>query len=190
MPQLASPESLPQTASVPLMGRIAAGVPISAIQTRGHRGAAGSGGGRGAFRPGGEGRFHDRRRHQRGRHHHRQALRNAEQRRHRRGPGRKEEATLKRLRRGRSIALEAANPNYETRIFGPDQVASRAGWWASSAGIKSLTHRDYRRRGDHPRRRRHLDRGRKPGQPAETASEGHAPAPKASARASRQRSRS
>jgi repressor LexA len=35
----------------------------------------------------------------------------------------KEEATLKRLRkRGASIALEAANPSYETRIFGPDQV--------------------------------------------------------------------
>jgi repressor LexA len=34
-----------------------------------------------------------------------------------------EEATLKRLRRkGASIALEAANPNYGTRIFGPDQV--------------------------------------------------------------------
>lgn len=33
------------------------------------------------------------------------------------------EATLKRLRRrGASIALEAANPNYETRIFGPHQV--------------------------------------------------------------------
>jgi len=35
-----------------------------------------------------------------------------------------EEATLKRLRRkGASIALEAANPLYETRIFGPDQVS-------------------------------------------------------------------
>lgn len=34
-----------------------------------------------------------------------------------------EEATLKRLRkRGNSVALEAANPNYETRIFGPDRV--------------------------------------------------------------------
>ena len=34
-----------------------------------------------------------------------------------------EEATLKRLRkRGNSIALEAANPSYETRIFGPDRV--------------------------------------------------------------------
>ena len=34
-----------------------------------------------------------------------------------------EEATLKRLRRkGGSIALEAANPKYQTRVFGPDQV--------------------------------------------------------------------
>jgi repressor LexA len=34
-----------------------------------------------------------------------------------------EEATLKRLRKkGASIALEAANPAYETRIFGPDQI--------------------------------------------------------------------
>ncbi|MBC8038367.1 MAG: transcriptional repressor LexA [Rhizobiales bacterium] len=34
-----------------------------------------------------------------------------------------DEATLKRLRRkGDSIALEAANPNYETRIFGPDRI--------------------------------------------------------------------
>ena len=35
-----------------------------------------------------------------------------------------EEATLKRLRKkGGSIALEAANPAYETRIFGPDRVS-------------------------------------------------------------------
>lgn len=34
-----------------------------------------------------------------------------------------EEATLKRIRKkGNSIALEAANPAYETRIFGPDRV--------------------------------------------------------------------
>jgi repressor LexA len=34
-----------------------------------------------------------------------------------------EEATLKRLRRkGGAVALEAANPAYETRIFGPDRV--------------------------------------------------------------------
>ena len=35
----------------------------------------------------------------------------------------REEVTLKRLRRkGASIALEPANKNYETRIFGPDRV--------------------------------------------------------------------
>jgi repressor LexA len=34
-----------------------------------------------------------------------------------------EEATLKRLRRrGDSIALEAANPAYETRLYGADRV--------------------------------------------------------------------
>jgi repressor LexA len=34
-----------------------------------------------------------------------------------------EEATLKRFRRkGQSIALEAASPSYETRIFGPDRI--------------------------------------------------------------------
>ena len=34
-----------------------------------------------------------------------------------------EEATLKRFRcKGASIALEAANPSYETQIFGPDRV--------------------------------------------------------------------
>jgi repressor LexA len=41
-----------------------------------------------------------------------------------------EEATLKRLRKkGGSIALEAANPKYETRIFGP-----RPGRGAGQAG--------------------------------------------------------
>lgn len=35
----------------------------------------------------------------------------------------KEEATLKRIfRQGGQVLLEAANPNYETRHFGPDQV--------------------------------------------------------------------
>ena len=34
VPQVAEGESLPQTVSVPVMGRIAAGVPIEAIQTR------------------------------------------------------------------------------------------------------------------------------------------------------------
>jgi repressor LexA len=33
------------------------------------------------------------------------------------------EVTLKRLRRkGNTVALEPANPNYETRIFGADRV--------------------------------------------------------------------
>ena len=36
---------------------------------------------------------------------------------------REQEATLKRLRRrGNSVALEPANPTYETRIFPPDRV--------------------------------------------------------------------
>ena len=40
-----------------------------------------------------------------------------------------EEATLKRLRkRGASIALEAANPAYETRIFGLTGCAFKARW--------------------------------------------------------------
>jgi repressor LexA len=35
----------------------------------------------------------------------------------------KEEATLKRIyQQGGKVSLEAANPNYETRHFGPDQV--------------------------------------------------------------------
>ena len=35
----------------------------------------------------------------------------------------RQEATLKRMRKkGNTIALEAANPNHETRIFGPDRV--------------------------------------------------------------------
>jgi len=34
-----------------------------------------------------------------------------------------QEATLKRMRKkGASVALEAANPSYETRIFGPDRI--------------------------------------------------------------------
>lgn len=40
------------------------------------------------------------------------------------------EATLKRFRRkGETVALEAANPAYETRIYGPDrvEVQGRAG---------------------------------------------------------------
>ena len=47
-----------------------------------------------------------------------------------------EEATLKRLRKkGGSIALEPANRNYETRIFGPDQVEVQGKLSALSAAI-------------------------------------------------------
>jgi repressor LexA len=125
VPQVAEGESLPQTVSVPVMGRIAAGVPIEAIQTRldtievppdlltkGEHYAlevkgdsmidAGILDGDTII------------------------LRKCEDA----SNGDivvalvdEEEATLKRLRRrGDSIALEAANATYETRIFGPDRV--------------------------------------------------------------------
>jgi repressor LexA len=125
VPQVAEGESLPQTVSVPVMGRIAAGVPIEAIQTRldtievppdlltkGEHYAlevkgdsmidAGILDGDTII------------------------LRKCEDA----SNGDivvalvdEEEATLKRLRRrGDSIALEAANAAYETRIFGPDRV--------------------------------------------------------------------
>jgi repressor LexA len=78
--------------SIPVMGRIAAGTPISAIQSRSHsvvirrQDTANTGDIIVAL-------IDD------------------------------EEATLKRLRkRGSSIALEAANPAYETRVLGPDRV--------------------------------------------------------------------
>ena len=125
VPQVAEGESLPQTVSVPVMGRIAAGVPIEAIQTRldtidvppelltkGEHYAlevkgdsmidAGILDGDTII------------------------LRKCEDA----SNGDivvalvdEEEATLKRLRRrGDSIALEAANAAYETRIFGPDRI--------------------------------------------------------------------
>ena len=115
-----------RTVSVPVMGRIAAGTPISAIQNHTHDIACPpdcSTNGR-ALRAGGEGRFDDRGRHPRRRHRRHPPLRHGGERRHRRGAwSDQEEATLKRLRKkGATIALEAANPEYKTRIFGPDQV--------------------------------------------------------------------
>ncbi len=113
------------TASIPVMGRIAAGVPISAIQNNTHDIAVpldmlGSGE-HYALEVKGDSMI--------------EAgifdgdtviIRNASTA----SPGEivvalvdDEEATLKRFRRkGASIALEAANPAYETRIFGPDRV--------------------------------------------------------------------
>jgi repressor LexA len=111
--------------SIPVMGRIAAGVPIDAIQHRTHSISVPpdmiSGGEHYALEVKGDSMI--------------EAgifdgdtviIRNANTA----TPGEivvalvdEEEATLKRFRRkGASIALEAANPAYETRIFGPDRV--------------------------------------------------------------------
>lgn len=111
--------------SIPVMGRIAAGVPIDAIQHRTHSISVPpdmiSGGDHYALEVKGDSMI--------------EAgifdgdtviIRNANTA----NPGEivvalvdEEEATLKRFRRkGASIALEAANPAYETRIFGPDRV--------------------------------------------------------------------
>ena len=193
VPQVAEGESLPQTVSVPVMGRIAAGVPIEAIQTRldtvevppdlltkGEHYAlevkgdsmidAGILDGDTII------------------------LRKTEDA----SNGDivvalvdEEEATLKRLRRrGDFDCARSRQCGLRDAHLWPGPRARAGPARRPDPPVLSLTHRDCRRRGDHPRRRRHLDRGRKPGQPAETASEGHAPAPKASARASRQRSRS
>lgn len=112
-------------AMVPVMGRIAAGVPIEAIQNQTHSIAVPpemlAGGEHYALEVKGDsmieaGIFDG----------DTVVIRNAETA----NPGDivvalvdGEEATLKRFRRkGASIALEAANPAYETRIFGPDRV--------------------------------------------------------------------
>ncbi len=111
--------------TVPVMGRIAAGVPIDAIQHKTHSIAVPpemlSGGEHYALEVKGDsmidaGIFDG----------DTVIIRNASTA----NPGEivvalvdEEEATLKRFRRkGASIALEAANPAYETRIFGPDRV--------------------------------------------------------------------
>ena len=125
VPQVAEGESLPQTVSVPVMGRIAAGVPIEAIQTRTNTIEVPpellSKGEHFALEVNGDSMI--------------DAgildgdtiiVRKCEDA----SNGDivvalvdEEEATLKRLRRrGDSIALEAANAAYETRIFGPDRV--------------------------------------------------------------------
>jgi repressor LexA len=114
-----------RTASVPLMGRIAAGVPISAIQNHSNDVACppdmlGSGEHYALEVKGDsmiEAGIHD-------------GDTVIIRRCHSADNGdivvalvEREEATLKRLRKkGSTIALEAANPAYETRIFRPDQV--------------------------------------------------------------------
>jgi repressor LexA len=125
VPQVAEGESLPQTVSVPVMGRIAAGVPAEAIQNRMNTIEVPpellTKGEHFALEVKGDSMI--------------EAgilegdtiiLRKCDDA----SNGDivvalvdEEEATLKRLRRrGDSIALEAANPAYETRIFGPDRV--------------------------------------------------------------------
>jgi repressor LexA len=92
-----------QSMGVPLMGRIAAGVPISAIQTHNYDVEAGILEGDVVII---------------------QRCENADNGDIVVALIDAEEATLKRLRkRGGTVALEAANPAYETRIFGPDRVS-------------------------------------------------------------------
>lgn len=127
-PELQSPPSVvidSRTVSIPVMGRIAAGTPISAIQNHSHDIACPPDllghGEHFALEVRGdsmiEAGIHDgdivviRR------------CDNAENGDIVVALVEKEEATLKRLRKkGSTIALEAANPEFKTRIFGPDQV--------------------------------------------------------------------
>lgn len=118
-------DDVPANVSIPVMGRIAAGVPIDAIQHKTHSISVPPdmimGGEHYALEVKGDsmidaGIFDG----------DTVIIRNADTA----NPGEiivalvdEEEATLKRFRRkGASIALEAANPAYETRIFGPDRI--------------------------------------------------------------------
>jgi repressor LexA len=124
-PRASNDDDAGTAVAIPVMGRIAAGVPIEAIQHKTHSIAVPpemiSGGEHYALEVKGDSMI--------------EAgifdgdtviIRNASTA----NPGdivvalvNDEEATLKRFRRkGASIALEAANPAYETRIFGPDRV--------------------------------------------------------------------
>lgn len=125
VPQAGNDDDAAAAVSIPVMGRIAAGVPIDAIQHKTHSISVPpemiSGGEHYALEVKGDSMI--------------EAgifdgdtviIRNTNSA----NPGEivvalvdDEEATLKRFRRkGASIALEAANPAYETRIFGPDRV--------------------------------------------------------------------
>ena len=120
-----SAETLPEPVIVPVMGRIAAGVPISAIQTQSHSITVPpemlGGGEHFALEVRGDSMIEA-------------GILDGDTVLIRKTDAAdsgdivvalvdEEEATLKRLRRrGASIALEAANPAYETRIFGPDRV--------------------------------------------------------------------
>ena len=122
---LSANDDEPAVATVPVMGRIAAGTPISAIQENTHSIAVSpemlGGGEHYALEVKGDSMIEA-------------GILDGDtvviQKANTATPGEivvalvdDEEATLKRFRRkGDSIALEAANPAYETRIFGPDRV--------------------------------------------------------------------
>jgi repressor LexA len=124
-PRPAANDDANESVSIPVMGRIAAGVPISAIQNNTHEIAVPAGmignGDHYALEVKGDSMIEA-------------GILDGDTVIIRNGniasPGDivvalvdDEEATLKRFRRkGASIALEAANPAYETRIFGPDRV--------------------------------------------------------------------
>ncbi|MGV3552705.1 transcriptional repressor LexA [Rhizobium sp.] len=124
-PRPAANDDVNDSVSIPVMGRIAAGVPISAIQSTTHDIAVPAGmignGDHYALEVKGDSMIEA-------------GILDGDTVIIRNGnvasPGDiivalvdDEEATLKRFRRkGASIALEAANPAYETRIFGPDRV--------------------------------------------------------------------
>ncbi|KZK76189.1 LexA repressor [Pseudovibrio sp. W64] len=123
-PRATSPDEVP-TLEIPVMGRIAAGVPIEAIQTQSHTIAMPADlMGRGehyALEVKGDSMIDA-------------GIFDGDTVLIKRGDTAdngeivvalidEEEATLKRLRKkGASVALEAANPAYETRIFGPGRV--------------------------------------------------------------------
>ena len=125
MPSLSANDDSPDVATIPVMGRIAAGTPISAIQENTHSIAVSpdmlGGGEHYALEVKGDSMIEA-------------GILDGDtvviQKANTATPGEivvalvdDEEATLKRFRRkGDSIALEAANPAYETRIFGPDRV--------------------------------------------------------------------
>ncbi len=121
----AEPDSRPELVSIPVMGRIAAGTPISAIQSRSSTISLSpemlGAGEHFALEVRGDSMIEA-------------GINDGDTVVIRRQDNAEtgdivvaliddEEATLKRLRkRGSSIALEAANPAYETRVLGPDRV--------------------------------------------------------------------
>ena len=124
-PQMPGMSDAGRPIAIPVMGRIAAGTPDLGHPEPEphHRRAARNAGRRRALRARSARRLDDRGRHLRRRH---RLIKKQDTA----ATGEiivalvdDEEATLKRLRRrGNSVALEAANPAYETRIFPPDRV--------------------------------------------------------------------